>query len=215
MPEPHVFVSVGGTANDVQESFVRAVEDRLRSEGLIPHTVGRNTFSSDSPFKAVTELMDRCCGVVVIAFERLHIAQGSEKRGGPKESALSNTKIATTWNQIEAAMAYCRGFPLLVLVEEGLRADGLLEKGFQWYVQTVKLDPSSLHSQEFNGVFASWKDKLGSHAKQQSTGPRNPGELTIGQLLGALKPAQLWSVLAALAGVIAAAFALGAKLIGG
>jgi hypothetical protein len=191
------------------------VEDRLRSEGLIPHTVGRNTFSSDSPFKAVTELMNRCCGVVVIAMERLHVAQGSEKRGGPNESALSDVKIATAWNQIEATMAYCRGFPLLVLAEEGLRADGLLEKGFDWYVQSIKVDPSSLHTQVFNGVLASWKEKLGARSKPQTTGTANPGELTVGQLLGALKPAQLWSALAALAGVVAAAFALGAKLIGG
>lgn len=215
MAELHVFVSVGGTANDAQESFVRAVEDRLRSEGLIPHTVGRNTFSSDSPFKAVTELMNRCSGVVVIALERLYCAQGSEKRGGPSESPLANVKLATAWNQVEAAMAYSRGVPLLVLVEDGLRADGLLEKGFDWYVQTVKLDQSSLHTQVFNGVLASWKEKLSPRTKQQASGTANPGELTVGQLLGALKPGQLWSVLAALAAVVTAAFALGAKFIGG
>jgi len=67
MPELNVFISVGSTANDAQESFVRSIENRLRSEGLIPHTVGRNTFSSDSPLKTATALMDSCCGVVVIA----------------------------------------------------------------------------------------------------------------------------------------------------
>lgn len=36
MNELNVFVSVGGTATDSQEAFVRAVEDRLRSEGLVP-----------------------------------------------------------------------------------------------------------------------------------------------------------------------------------
>jgi hypothetical protein len=215
MAEPHVFVSVGGTANDLQESFVRAVEDRLRSEGLIPHTVGRNTFSSDSPFKAVNDLMNRCSGVVVIALERLHIARGSEKRGGPDESPLAEVKLATAWNQIEAAMAYCRGCPLLVLVEDGVRADGLLEKGFDWYVQTVKLDPSSLQTPVFNGVLASWKERLASRPRQQSGATSNPGELTVSQLLGALKPAQLWSVLAALAAVVAAAFALGGRFSGG
>lgn len=56
MNELNVFVSVGGTATEQQQAFVRAVEDRLRSEGLVPHTVGRNTFSSDAPLKAVTEL---------------------------------------------------------------------------------------------------------------------------------------------------------------
>ena len=49
MNDLSVFVSVGGTANEQQEAFVRAVEERLRSEGLVPHTVGRNTFSADSP----------------------------------------------------------------------------------------------------------------------------------------------------------------------
>jgi hypothetical protein len=215
MADLHVFLSVGSTANDAQESFVRAVEDRLRGEGLIPHTVGRNTFSSDSPFKAVTELMDRCSGVVVIALERLYVEQGAEKRGGPNQDSLSKVKIATPWNQVEAAMAYCRGFPLLVLVEDGLRADGLLEKGFDWYVQTIKVDPSSLHTQIFNGVLANWKDKLKAQDKRQSASPSNLTELTVGQLLGALRPAQLWSVLVALAGVIAAAFAVGAKLFGG
>lgn len=56
MNERNIFVSVGGTANERQEAFVRAVEDRLRVEGLVPHTVGRNTFSSDAPLKAVTQL---------------------------------------------------------------------------------------------------------------------------------------------------------------
>ena len=49
MSQTQVFVSVGGPANDRQEQFVRAVEDRLRAEGLAPCTVGRNTFSADSP----------------------------------------------------------------------------------------------------------------------------------------------------------------------
>lgn len=89
MNELNVFVSVGGTATDSQEAFVRAVEDRLRSEGLVPHTVGRNTFSADAPLKTVTELLDKCSGTVVIALERMYFASGIEKRGGSKEAALS------------------------------------------------------------------------------------------------------------------------------
>ena len=93
MAEVDVFVSVGGTANDAQEALVRAVEDRLRSEGLIPHTVGRNMFSSDSPFRTINELMNRCSGVVVIALERLYCSQGAERRGGTSESSLTNVSL--------------------------------------------------------------------------------------------------------------------------
>ena len=105
MEQLDIFISVGWTATAKQEAFVRAVEDRLRSEGLVPHTVGRNTFSADAPLKTVTELMDSCAGTVVIALERIYFPSGTDKRGGPNATALSEIRLPTPWNQIEAAMA--------------------------------------------------------------------------------------------------------------
>ena len=208
----NIFVSVGSTSTPQQEEFVRAVEERLQAEGLVPQTVGRNVFSADSPFAAVTTLLDNCQGVVVIALERLYIQVGSEKRGGQSESGIGNLKIATPWNQIEATMGYARKLPLLVLVEDGVRADGLLEKGLDWYVQTVTLTRESLNTAIFNGVLASWKQKMTATPHRQALPTVQPNEMTVAQLLGALKPAQLWSTLAALAVALAGAFALGAKL---
>lgn len=209
-----VFVSVGGTATAEQETFVRAVEDRFRSEGLVPHTVGRNTFSSDAPLKTVTELMDKCSGTVVIALERSYFPTGVDKRGGSKEAPLTDVRLPTPWNQIEAAMSYARGLPLMVIVEAGLKSEGLLERGYDWYVQWVKPEVAALHSNEFNGVLASWKQKMIEVSKRASPA-KAPSDLTVAEVLGGLKPAQLWSVLAALAALVAGAFALGGKLFGG
>ncbi|MBE2241392.1 MAG: hypothetical protein IAE86_01435 [Burkholderiaceae bacterium] len=214
MNELNVFVSVGGTATEKQEAFVRAVEDRLRSEGLVPHTVGRNTFSADAPLKAVTALLDRCSGTVVIALERTYFAAGIEKRGGPKESALAEVRLATPWNHIEAAMSYARGLPLLVIVETGLKSEGLIERGYDWYVQWVVPDAAALTSNEFNGVLASWKQKM-LDAPKPAAPSKTPADLTVAELLGGLKPVQLWSVLVALAALVAGAFALGGRLFGG
>lgn len=214
MNELNVFVSVGGTATEKQEAFVRAVEDRLRSEGLVPHTVGRNTFSADAPLKAVTALLDRCSGTVVIALERTYFAAGIEKRGGSKESALTEVRLATPWNHIEAAMSYARGLPLLVIVETGLKSEGLIERGYDWYVQWVSRDAAALTFNEFNGVLASWKQKMLS-APKQAAPSGTPADLTVAELLGGLKPVQLWSVLVALAALVAGAFALGGRLFGG
>jgi hypothetical protein len=53
LEERHIFISVGRTFTPAQEDFVLAVEDRLRSEGLIPHTVGGPLcppFGSATPF---------------------------------------------------------------------------------------------------------------------------------------------------------------------
>jgi hypothetical protein len=190
------------------------VEDRLRTEGLVPHTVGRNTFSADAPLKTVTELLDACSGAVVIALERFYFPSGAEKRGGSKEIALTDVKLPTIWNQVEAAMAYTRGLPLMVIVETGLKGEGLLQRGYDWYVQWVKLGAEALNSAEFNGVLASWKQKMVQTTKRASLSKKIE-DLTLVELIGMLKPSQLWSVLVALAALVAGAFALGAKLIGG
>lgn len=49
-------------------------------------------------------------------------------------------------------MAYVLGHPLLVIVENGSRNEGLLEAGFDWYVQYVDLESSVLSSKQFLGA---------------------------------------------------------------
>jgi hypothetical protein len=206
-----IFVSVGSTCNAKQEDFVKAVEDRLRLEGLVPQTVGRNTFSADAPLKAVTELMDKCSGIMVIALERNYFPSGTEKRGGNSERSLENIKLATPWNHIEAAMAYSRHLPIFVITEEGLKAEGLLEPGYDWFVLSIPLDPASLSSPKFNGILSDWKGKISNH-KSSSLKRINPGEMSVAELLGSLKPVQLWSLLIAMTGLVVSAFTLGLKL---
>lgn len=208
MNEQNVFVSVGGVATEQQEQFVRAVEDRLRAEGLVPHTVGRNTFGADSPLKTITDLLENCAGTVVIALERTYFPTGLEKRGGPKEIALANVKLATPWNQIEAALAYSRGHPLMVVVEVGVKSEGLLERGYDWYVQSVEPTPAALSTPEFNGVLSSWKQKLSANAMKPKK-PMNPAELTVSELFGNMKPSQIWAVLGVVCVLLGAAFGLG------
>jgi hypothetical protein len=210
-----VFISVGGTATKEQEDFVCAVEGRLRVDGLIPHTIGRNTFSSDAPLKAVMDLMRTCSGAVVIALERSYFPHGIDKPGGTKASPLDEIRLATPWNQIEAALAYASKLPLLVIVEKGVRAEGLLEPGYDWYVQHITLVATSLSTMEFNGVLASWKEKVKEHAEVEFSKPEtpstisDPAQMSVGTLLGLLKPAQFWAMVTALAAVVAGAFSLG------
>lgn len=212
-----IFMSVGGTANDLQERFVTLLEDRLRSEGLVPHTVGRNTFSADAPLKAIEQLMNQCVGSVVVALERSYFPAGTERRGGAKERPLEDVRLATPWNHIEAAMSYAKGKPLLVIVEDGVKSEGLLEPGYDWYVQTVPLAEGALATREFNGVMASWKAKIAQAPRLEeasSEAMASPATMTIAELAGKLRPTQLWSFLTALAVLVAGAFALGGRLFG-
>jgi hypothetical protein len=215
-----VFLSVGRTSTDKQEAFVAEIERHLRDNGLEPRGVGRNEFTSQQPLKFIESLMCRCSGTVIIAFERLYIQEGLDRRGSPEEEVLTNTRLPTVWNQVEAAMAYVLGHPLLVIVENGLRSEGLLETGYDWYLLWVNLDSAITNKKEFSGVFADWSKRVEDYHK---TGKRpsgkvgasiEPEKITIGELVGLIKPAQLWAMgsglIAALSGLAAAAYKAGA-----
>ena len=162
-----VFLSVGSTANEKQENFVRAMERYLENNGLTPQTVGRTYFSSKQPLAAIDELMQECVGSVIIAYERIHLKEAIEKRGHPRQQLLQGVNLPTAWNQIEAAMAYTLGHPLLVLVERGLKSEGLLETGYDWYVQWIDLDESVFTDRRFLGVFADWKKRIEQYEQAQ------------------------------------------------
>ncbi len=212
MEQKNVFISVGSIANDQQKAFVELVETRLKSENLIPNTLGRNKFSADSPLKAIKELMNACSGFLVIALERTYFEKGIEKRGGAHQSDLSQIRFATPWNQIESGMAYIKGLPILVILEDGIRAEGLLEEGYDWYVMTLPLNQQSLVTSEFNDVLGSWKSKVEQfhNQRKQAVSPRlEPNQMTIGELTSSLKVSHFWAVLVAIVGLMAAMFAIG------
>lgn len=210
-----VFVSVGTGLNPEQEAFVSAIEARLRAEGLNPRSVGRNTFSAAAPLRAVIDLMDRCEGTVVIALERYRFPNGLERAGSEREKELVNFRLPTSWNQIEAAMAYFRGHPLLVLLDATVAGDGLLEPGYDWFVQRVTLSPTALNTPEFNGVMTDWRQRLQTQTMKAGRRKKESiGEITISELLGNMRPKELWALIGALATILAGAFALGAHFFG-
>jgi hypothetical protein len=153
----NVFLSVGRTGTTEQSEFVAAVGSYMQTQGLALRTVGRNDFSRQKPLQRIAEVMRSCSGTIVIALERLYIIEGEELRGGVNADHLADVKLPTVWNQIEAAMAYILGHPLLAIVESGLRNEGLLEEGYDWYVSWLSLKPSSLLEPEFKKTFADWK----------------------------------------------------------
>ena len=155
-----VFMSVGRTSTEQQEKFVATVEEFMRANGVEPMTVGRNYFSSKQPLVAVTELMRECAGSLILAYERIYIADGIDRRGNAKQSSVKDVKLPTVWNQIEASMAYVLGHPLLVMVENGLRNEGLLERDYDWFVKWFDLGMPIADDPEFVGVFKDWKQRL-------------------------------------------------------
>ena len=165
-----VFVSVGRTSGEEQEAFVRSVEHLLEDAGFKPRTLGRTEFSSEKPLERVMDIMSGAAGAVVIALKRKCIQQGVELQGTDPARVIVNERLPTVWNQIEAAMAYVLGLPLLVVVEDGLHAEGLLEAKYDWFVQCVELERATLETREFRGVFRDWAERARRHATAYEAG---------------------------------------------
>ena len=203
-----VFMSIGRTFTPEQEEFVAAVEQTVRDNQLTGRCLGRTEYSSEQPLKAIERLMTECSGTVIVAFERLYIESGIERRGSNEEKPIDGMSLPTVWNQIEAAMAYVMKQPLLVIVEDDLRSEGLLETGYDWYVQWVSLDRMILNDREFKGIFADWKRRVEEYHQnrdQVASGTAqviDPEKLTIGQIVGSLKPQQLWAMGIAVAAAV-------------
>lgn len=152
----NVFLSVGRVFNSQQEDFISSIEAFLIEMELRPRTVGRNEFTHKQPLQLVDELMDRSAGALVIALERIVIANGAECGGPPEGTEIVSETLCTPWNQIEAAFAYAKRIPLLVIKEDKVRGEGLLEGRYSWYVHSTDLSSSFLTSKEFRGTFDSW-----------------------------------------------------------
>jgi hypothetical protein len=211
-----VFLSVGRTATDKQEVFVRGVEALLREYDFVPHNLGRSDYSAKQPLQAIEELMDRCSGCVIVAFERLYVENGTDRRGSPDARQVADQGVTTVWNQIEAAMAYVKGHPLLVIVEKGVVQQGLLSHGADWYVQEVNLDPSELRSPETIGRLKDWQARvLARKAQPVGAGPvasPNVEKLTIGQIVSGMTPLQVRGAIVGGIGLLVSVFLLGRQL---
>jgi len=154
-----------------------------------------------------------------VGLERSHAYTVFERERSERQKIHLDQYIPTAWNQIEAAMAYGRGLPLLVLVDQQLRCDGLLERGNDWFVHEVPLDPAALNNPAFTGLLKDWRDRIEQRtatAAAATAAPaaaaRDPASMTVAELVGALKPFQLWTALVALAGALSGAFYLGLRL---
>jgi hypothetical protein len=158
-PAP-VFLSVGAGRTEDQEAFVKAIKNYFLSRDLLAKTVDEYGSTNKQPLKDVEYRMKRCYGAVVLAFERTRIELGVSRPGAKSETELKDVRLPTVWNQIEAAMAYARGLPLLVLVEHGLQDEGMLESRYDWRVKWVNLQDPIVNDPEFLGMFEDWRSSV-------------------------------------------------------
>lgn len=202
-----VFVSCGTTYTPEQEQFVVCIEAHLRSHGCQPQTVGRNVYSVRQPVEAARELIAKCDGAVVIAFERMRILAALDKPDSDSQQELAQEAHPTIWNQMEAAMAYAQNVPLLILVERGLRRQGMLSDRLEWMAIETDLSPSLIQGDAFQQIFKEWISLVGSRSGRSRSAPHLDGKWRVRDVIGVfanLEAKDAWALLVAAFGIVAA-----------
>lgn len=90
-------------------------------------------YDYDAPLVGIRRMLTHCCGLVSIAFRRTYVPQAIKYHSADlpdyAEQTTSDVWLTSPYCQIEPAMAFQLGLPILVLREEGVVAEGILERG--------------------------------------------------------------------------------------
>ena|SRR5579863_2831487 len=210
--KPKVYISIGSAASSTQRQAAETVFRSLETAGLSPRQMERNEWTAEQPLRGIKRVIEQCHGIVVIAFPRYQFPSGTERQKDGNDKQLTDIRITTVWNQIEAAMGYARGLPLLVIAEQGLLEDGLLEGRYDWKVYWTDFSAEHLRSDGFVGYLDSWKQLVVEHSAIASQPPMTDPDLSkmsILQLCGRLTVPQLWAVLSAVIGCLGGVATLG------
>lgn len=175
-----IFLSYPKPCFERQAVFVRKISDYLMTRGFDPRTLGVTDYDMDAPLTAIRRLMLESNGLLTIAFRRTFIEKGTTRLRTDidtlREESVDNRWLTTPWAQIEPAMAYQLGLPVLILREKGVLADGILERGVVGlYMPEFDLEPAIiddyLQSAEWKGMIGKWEGYVRSVVNRKGRPP--------------------------------------------
>jgi hypothetical protein len=160
-----IFLSYPKPSFRRQQQFVERVQEYLRQRGFAPRTLGVTDYDIDAPLTAIRRLMLESSGLLTIAFRRTFVEKSVERHctdiEGLRENEIKAQWLTTPWAHIEPAMAFQLGLPILIFREEGVLADGVLERGVVGlYVPEFNLDKPMdeyFDSVEWKGIMRKWE----------------------------------------------------------
>ena len=212
-------MSVGSNGSISQRAATDQIFSVIQASGLSPRQMEKNEWTSEQPLRGIRKVIEECHGAVVVAFTRYEFPSGTEFKKDDGRAELRNIRLPTVWNQIEAALAYGRDLPLLVICEKGLRDDGLLEGRYDWKVYWTDFTSAELASESFAGYVVSWKKLVDARAKSGTSLPlvleADISKVSVAKLIGMLTLPQILTVVSTLGSLVAAGATAAYKMGGG
>ena len=170
MADKNVFISMGTPYNSSHTKCRESLIELLREGGVKPRVIDVTDYSTGNPLTDICKILKQCDGAIIVAYERTFVDTGLEKRKSPAEKQLAAVRYTTPWNQIEAAIAHALGLPILVLVENGLKEEGLLEDKFDWYVERLEISARTFANKDVRGRLLAWCRKVQIDKKKPDGG---------------------------------------------
>lgn len=159
-----IFLSYPKPFHKRQELFINKVKEYLWERGFEPRTLGVTDYDMNAPLTAIRQLMLESNGLLTIAFRRNYIEKGIGKPQsdlGEESYELADQWLTSPYCQIEPAMAYQIGLPILILKEKGVLGEGILEKGVTGtYMPEFDLDQPMeeyFDSEEWKQLIGRWE----------------------------------------------------------
>jgi hypothetical protein len=173
-----VFLSCSKPFMKVQEEFLGQVEAELTQNDLEPRTLGRSDYDMVAPLEGIRRLMVGCCGLIALSFRRTLIEKGTERPAsdvGGVEERRDGCWLTSPYCQIEPALAFQLGLPLLLWREKGVLADGILDRGAIG-ISMPEFDLTSglpdLHHRSWRQPLRSWTSRVEAVYRNRGAPPR-------------------------------------------
>lgn len=122
-----IFLSVGGPHRLDQQQFLRHLRVEMRSLGAKLISLSSDTYSEDSPFDQIQNLISNCRGALIVGLERSHSYTVIERENSELEKIFTDRYTPTSWNQIEGSIASALRIPLLILRDIRIHHEGIFE----------------------------------------------------------------------------------------
>lgn len=151
----NIFVSRPNNVEKKYEKCLSTLNNYLISNGITPRTLGQTDEALSVPLEEVIEIINECDGAIVLGVPQITINDGKFIN----RSIYSPLELPTEWNHIEAALAYEKKIPLLVIrhptVDRGIFKQGTLNRFIHEYDFSK---PEWIFESSFNNKFKKWKE---------------------------------------------------------
>ena len=168
-----VFLSYPRPYNDQQTAFIDEVKKHLLDHGFEPRTLGVSDYGFEEPLTQVRRLLLESNGLVAVAFRRYSVEKGEIKTSGED---ISGKYFSSAWCQLEPAMAFQLGLPILIYREKDVIDDGIFEKGVAG-IYLPEFDLSKpiaeyFDSEEWKQIVGDWEGCVRAVRKAKGMPPR-------------------------------------------